>query len=297
MRNFEIPDVARDLIDFFFDEQEQELIAGYGGKVISDADFPETFLEQEYHRGVISKTNETGRTYVLNNFYGFLDVFCVSRQEEYGQLTPLQKKALDDWYFEAYFQSLDTSRSHPTDDRVIPLDELIREIEADPRPLYLNYCDCRSLTGNCGFPTRTCITYKNGINSFADRGLSEPIDKEQAIKILRETDKAGLMHTTMGQSICNCCTDCCYLFRSQKRLNSYGGWPKADYIISIEEELCIGCARCVTRCQLGVFRRDQGKRVLMNNEKCAGCGICVRTCPKHALRLLARNSGAEDIPE
>ncbi|MBQ9031286.1 MAG: 4Fe-4S binding protein [Parasporobacterium sp.] len=294
VRNFEIPDAARDFVDFFFDEKEQKLIAEYGGKRITEADFPAPFLELEYHRGVLSKTDERGKEFVLNHFYGFLDVFCVSRPE-YGQLSPAQKTALDDWYFDAYFDSLDKTQQCPTPDRVIPLEELLAEIDADPRPLYLNYCDCRSLTGNCGFPVRTCITYKNGINSFVDRGLAEPIDKETAKEILRDLDKEGLMHTTMGQSICNCCNDCCYLFRSQRRLQSYGTWPISKYRIHMDEDQCIGCSRCVTRCRLGVFRRNREQGISMDRSKCVGCGICVSTCPANALKLVERNGESEEI--
>ena len=71
----------------------------------------------------------------------------------------------------------------PTGDKILTLDETLDFIDSQNRPVYLNYCDCRSLKGDCGMPTKTCITYKDGVNTFAHRGLSEEIDKEKAKKM------------------------------------------------------------------------------------------------------------------
>ena len=157
------------------------------------------------------------------------------------------------------------------------------------RPVYLNNCDCKSLTGDCGLPVRTCITYKDGINTFADRGLSERIDAERAKEIIRETDKAGLMHTCNPNGICNCCDDCCYLFRGQKLLDSYAVWPLTDYIVSFDEDKCVGCGLCVKRCRMKVFEKD-GRKITADTAHCAGCGLCVNTCPKKALTLVSRKT-------
>ena len=78
-------------------------------------------------------------------------------------------------------------------------------------------------------PTDTCVTYKDGINSFVDRGLSKKISKEEAKEVVRRADAAGLMHTAGMGGICNCCGDCCYLFRAQKRRKSTGVWPAAKH--------------------------------------------------------------------
>ncbi|MBQ6570644.1 MAG: 4Fe-4S dicluster domain-containing protein [Clostridia bacterium] len=288
-QNFEIPAQAVGLLDFFFEPEELDLILNNGGKTFTAKEIGSDFAARQYCRGVISKTDETGKTYRLNTFYYFLDVFAVGRREKYQTLPTDTRRKLDDWYFDAYMQTLDSSSDAPTSDKVLPLSEMLEKIDSDDRPVYLNWCDCRTLTGECGLPTRTCITYKNGINSFADRGLSEQIDKERAKEIVIETDKAGLMHTSAMGGICNCCGDCCYLFRAQKRLKSVGKWPASDYMVHFSAQKCVLCGKCIVRCHFGVFERENGK-IRFNPEGCVGCGLCVNTCPKAALSLIDRNT-------
>ena len=284
---FDIPEAASGLLTFFFEPEELDLIIRLEGKIFSRDEIGRQFAEREYHRGVISKTDESGEIFRINNFYYFLDVFAVSRREKYQTLAMDIRCRLDDWYFDAYVKTLDRDAEAPTSDKVLPLQEMLDKIDSDDRPVYLNYCDCRSLTGECGLPTHTCITYKNGINSFVDRGLSEEIDKERAKEIIRETDKAGLMHTSAMGGICNCCGDCCYLFRAQKELGSTGKWPASDYIVEFDASSCIACGKCIRRCHFGIFKKEN-EAVVCDTSDCVGCGLCVNTCPKGALTLISR---------
>lgn len=285
---FDIPEAASGLLSFFFEPEELDFIINMSGKTFSADEIGRSFAVREYHRGVISKTDESGEIFRLNNFYYFLDVFAVGRRDKYQTLPMDIRRKLDNWYFDAYVKTLDRDAEVPTSDKVLPLQEMLDKIDSDDRPVYLNYCDCRSLTGECDLPTHTCITYKNGINSFVDRGLSEEIDKERAKEIIRETDKAGLMHTSAMGGICNCCGDCCYLFRAQKELGSTGIWPASDYIVELDAAKCIACGKCIRRCHFGVFHKEN-EAVLCRPSDCVGCGLCVNTCPKGALTLVARN--------
>ena len=154
-------------------------------------------------------------------------------------------------------------------------------------------------TGACGLPRHTCITYKNGINTFVDRGLSEQIDPERAAEIVRQTEKDGLMHTSAMGGICNCCGDCCYLFRAQQARQSVGVWPAAEWIIEQDEEKCVNCGKCIKRCHLHVFAKysaAEGKpSVIADPSKCAGCGICRSTCPTGALKLIRRKGTGHEL--
>ena len=286
---FEIPKVASGMLDFFFEPDEIDLIQKMAGRTFSADEIGRDYAGREYHRGIISKTDESGETFRLNDFYYFLDVFAVGRTEKYQTLPLEVRQRLDDWYFDAYVDSLDREADVPTTDRVLPLEEMLEKIDSDDRPIYLNYCDCRTLRGACDFPTHTCITYKNGINSFVDRGLSEKIDKERAKEIVRETDRAGLMHTSAMGGICNCCGDCCYLFRAQKRLGSEGKWPASAHIVALDASKCISCGKCIKRCHFGIFSRKNGT-VGCDTSDCVGCGLCVNTCPKGALTLVPRSA-------
>ena len=299
---FEIPPEGADLITFFFSEEEiRFLLAVSAGEIRMPvpADTPGIDTAKEYRRGLLSKTDATGNFFRLNSFYGVLHVFCISNYEKYQSLPWEKRILLDEWYFREYLKTLDNGQDPPTSDRVLPLEEIVEEILSDPRPVYLNYCDCRSLTGACGLPRHTCITYKNGINTFVDRGLSEQIDPERAAEIVRQTEKDGLMHTSAMGGICNCCGDCCYLFRAQQARQSVGVWPAAEWIIEQDEEKCVNCGKCMKRCHLHVFAKysaAEGKpSVIADPSKCAGCGICRSTCPTGALKLIRRKGTGHEL--
>ena len=69
---------------------------------------------------------------------------------------------------------------------------LLHEAEAILRAqehIYLWPCDCRAIVGKCRKPMDVCLRFDN------DRGVGWEISAERALKVLRATDKAGLMHT------------------------------------------------------------------------------------------------------
>ena len=318
IQNFEIPEAALPYLDLFFSGQEQ-----WFGEVLDKAQFTAEdaagllaseeageraavtdgwitdaaeFLGAAYRDGFVSFVDKEAGIYRLNNFYGKLDLFSVTEKERYDTLSNEAKHALDDWYFDEYYDSLDTSGEVlPTGDRMYLLEEMLAYIDSQDRQVYLNHCDCRSLTGECGLPTRTCLTYNDGPNTFADRGHLKKITKEEAKQVILDADKAGLMHTANAGGICNCCGDCCYLFRTQVRMGTPRGfWPPADHIVSLNEDRCIACGRCTRRCHFEVFevaKDAAGKRYLKSDtDRCAGCGICTTTCPTQALTMVLRNA-------
>ncbi len=284
---FEVPVSLAGFVPRLFSDEEIGAALANDDNRFAAPDYDASWLDAEFRRGFLNKTQEPG-VYRLNTLYGMLDVFVVSRRDDYDRLfTNEEKHQLDDWYFDAYFSSLrPDGKGRLTEDKVMTLDETIETIMNDPRQIYLNNCDCRSLTGDCGKPVRTCLTWKNGPNTFVDRGLSQKLTKEEAVEVVRRADKAGLMHTTMSGGICNCCPDCCYLFRSQRRAQTWGIWPEPKGLISYDPEKCIDCGLCARRCQMGVFKKEAA--LVFDPRRCAGCGLCVSTCPAGALKLAPR---------
>lgn len=314
-KRFGIPDAALPYLDIFFTPDELAFIAhaplepftrsqvidALRVAGVSNKNDLGSFLSRAYRRGVVNLADSSNpdptspqARFTLGDFYGRLDIFVITEQKAWQTIPQNARRALDAWYFDAYMDGLDPDPTiPPTQDRVLSLDEALAFIDAQTRPVYLNTCDCRSLSGDCGLPTRTCLTYKNGPNTFCGRGLSQAITKEEAKDVVRMADKAGLMHTANPNGICNCCGDCCYLFRGQQRRNSRGVWPIAPHIIKLDANACIGCGKCAKRCHFGVFaiERDSAtgkRRAVADTSACVGCGICATTCPTHALILTDR---------
>lgn len=287
------PHEARGLVDFFFTDEDKRFILSRTEEIFRKDEMNPGYREDAFHRGVISKAEDNGETYRLNDFYGMLGVVAVDQTEKYHTLPEQRRKELDRWYFQAYMDSLDSDLTHrPTPDRVLLLQEMLDFIDREERPLYLNYCDCKSLNGACGLPTHTCINFLPGLNSFVDRGLSQPLTKEEAKEVICNADRAGLVHTISDHGICNCCDDCCYLFRGQRERGSVGFWPESQHIISMDTDKCIGCGKCEKRCHFGVFVKQgtgRNAQIHMDRLKCVGCGLCENTCPVGALKTINRS--------
>lgn len=292
VEKFEIPRVASSYIQVFFEEKDLLLIESVNKEYFTEKDVevlwgeaPQAYLLNAYKRGVVSHEKDA---YKLNNFYGFLDVFVVTQKEKYHREVPREDRiAIDRWYFSAYMNGLDQDLTkRPTEDVILTLDEACEYIDKDDRQLFWTNCDCKCLLGDCGLPTKVCLSYASGDNSYSDRQVSEPVTKEQAKQIMRDADKAGLIHTWNPRGFCNCCGDCCYLFRAQKERGSEHFWPKQNYIISFNEEKCIGCGLCEKRCHFNAPQKSANGNIIFNTDACVGCGICVNACPKQALALI-----------
>ncbi len=291
-QKFKVPDIALGLIDFFFTDEDQDFIASLPGEEFDGAAVSPGYIADAFSRGIISEAEERSR-FRLNDFYGMLDIFSISQTERYHSLSRQTRRMLDDWYFDSYVKSLDADlHVRPTADKVLTLDEMLEFIDDLPEPLYWAYCDCKSLCGDCGLPSHTCISFTAGINSYYSRGVSETITRDEAKDIIRKADDAGLVHTVSSHGICNCCDDCCYLFRAQRVRQSVGFWPESPHIVDYDADKCISCGKCITRCHFGVFekRTEEGRTVICTDTtRCIGCALCVQTCPVNALSVADRS--------
>ncbi len=296
LMHMDMPEMAAELMDFFFTAEDQKLLLSYDkGEVFSIDVMTDEYRIDAFQRAIINKTDETEQTYVLNSFYGFLDVFAVSQTERYRTLPKEKRVELDNWYFRSYMDSLDQNlQVRPTADKVLTCQEMLDaldELAESGHSFYQAPCDCKSLGGDCGAPDKTCISFLPGLNSFVTRGISQKISLEEAKEVIRLSEQEGVVHTISDHGICNCCSDCCYLFRGQRERKSQGFWPESPHIITMDADKCIACGKCVKRCRFHVFEKiGKGREAViqMNTSTCVGCELCASTCPTGALKVIDR---------
>jgi len=135
-----------------------------------------------------------------------------------------------------------------------------------------------------------CFTFGKSARYTTEQGFARMISKEEAIDILKKSEKDGLVHKAYHpnmdfkreeDSICNCCSDCC---GQAKNITS----NLSSFVAQVDHELCTGCGTCVEKCYSGAKElNDEGKAETLE-ERCIGCGICAAFCPEGAISLVEK---------
>ena len=221
--------------------------------------------------------------------------------------------------FEQYLQETQGgSMIHdpPAVHRVIPVDEAIPfDLEIFPyerasamleraKSWGVRDCICRvqrRLIGEeCDHPVENCLTFAPVENAFGHGGTTRAITKEEALRILREAEEAGLVHSTGNYRdrhyyICNCCTCCCGVLRGVAEFGAPTAVVRSDFYAVVDADACAGCSDCIERCQFGALAVPEDV-CEVDYGRCVGCGLCTTVCPTDALHLERRPEGEVPPP-
>jgi len=198
--------------------------------------------------------------------------------------------------------------------RVIPVEESIDfEMEIFPyekasemienaKAWGVRDCICRvqkKLIGDpCDHPLESCLVFAPIEGAFDNSEIDRAISKAESLKILHEAEEAGLVHTTGNYQvpqfyhsyICNCCTCSCGILRGVAEFNKPSAITKSDFLVVIDEDLCVACGDCIERCQFDAL--ELGDLVCeVDPGSCVGCGLCVPACQDEAMVLIRRPEG------
>jgi len=176
----------------------------------------------------------------------------------------------------------------------------IKEDIMSARRIAVTECVCRKeavLTGEgCDHPSEACLSFGVAAEYYIENGTGQEVTAEEAIEIVEEADRSGLVHaganTKHLSNICNCCPCCCASMKGITRL----GHDKHKYMNAlfeavVDEEACSGCEECVERCPVGAISVEDMAEV--DGEKCLGCGLCASNCPGEAITLHLREDSME----
>jgi len=128
--------------------------------------------------------------------------------------------------------------------------------------------------------------------AFDGSSVNRAITKEEALRVLREAEEAGLVHSVSNHRsgqyyICNCCTCCCGVLRRVAEFNVPTAIARSAFLAVVDETLCIGCGACEERCKFGAIAVTDGVAVV-DPMRCVGCGQCTLVCPVDAISLTRR---------
>lgn len=179
---------------------------------------------------------------------------------------------------------------------VMPYEDAKRLIEQQEKILVAP-CICRReqqmIGKGCDKPRESCLIFGAGADFYEENGLGRVIDRAEALSILARAEEAGLVLSPSNAqnvtNICACCGCCCQVLKYLKTLPDPAAWVLTNYYACVEDDLCIGCEACLTRCQLGAIHMEDG-RALIDDRRCIGCGLCVPTCEGKAILFQAKEA-------
>jgi ferredoxin len=145
----------------------------------------------------------------------------------------------------------------------------------------------------------TCLAIGDIAQMFVENGAGRRIERNEAVAILEENQKEGLVlqpsNTQKAEFICSCCGCCCGILQIHQHLPKPLDYFAANYHAAIDEDACDGCGICEARCQVGAVQvLEETGRAALDTDRCLGCGVCVPTCPNEALSL--EKNAAEVAP-
>jgi Pyruvate/2-oxoacid:ferredoxin oxidoreductase delta subunit len=168
-----------------------------------------------------------------------------------------------------------------------------REIVKGQKLIALTKCICRVQQGllekSCDKPVEVCFMFGSWGQHYIDQGIARKIAVEEALKVLDESEEAGLVTQPSNSrnpgGMCNCCGECCAILRGLNKLPRPAEVVISNYFAVVEPELCTNCGTCIGRCQMGAIALNEDEIAEVNLDRCIGCGLCVTTCPSEAIHL------------
>ncbi|MCU0523130.1 MAG: 4Fe-4S binding protein, partial [Anaerolineae bacterium] len=178
--------------------------------------------------------------------------------------------------FEEYFLASKGMASvpGPSVHRVLPVGEAVaNNVEIHPyeqaaalveaaKSWGVRPCICRTqqhlLGKGCDAPIENCMVFAPVEGAFDGNPVDRAITKDEALRILREAEQAGLVHSVSNHRsgqyyICNCCTCCCGVLRRVAEFSVPTAIARSAFLAVVDEALCIGCGACEERCQFGAI--------------------------------------------
>ncbi len=178
--------------------------------------------------------------------------------------------------------------------RVSTFDEINTLLQTARGPFVILACICRKkkrLQGtSCKVTQRseTCMALGSIAESVLEMGVGRKICREEAMAIMDENQKEGLVlqpaNAKTPNFICSCCGCCCGMLNIQKSLPIPMNFWASNFQAAIDPAGCNGCGICLKRCQADAIVIKE-KTAVVDKNRCLGCGLCVPTCPANAVTL------------
>lgn len=310
-----IPKILKSMIN---DRQAAVLMAMPGStaqvaqKAVLSEDQALSDLKDLYRKGLAFKKEKGGETQWrapmhLAQFHDativwpeatrdFYELWRIYMEEEWPKLAPVFAKILP----RPFTRVVPVGKSLDTGKVKVLAPENVRQILESASRIAVTPCTCRLTMKKCDAPVEVCLQINKAADYTVDRGSGRELTLDEALKIIDQTEEAGLVHVTMnkadmGHFICNCCGCCCQSFT----LLISDGVNLCDpsrYVPEVDADTCTACGACEDRCWFSAIAVGDDDVAQVNKEKCLGCGQCAIGCPEEAITMTEIRE-ASFIPE
>jgi ferredoxin len=158
-------------------------------------------------------------------------------------------------------------------------------------------CPCRQIRRyvgeGCDHSLENCLHFGDMGRFMVEQGLGREITREETLKILREANEEGLVHSADNlregpiSVLCNCCGCCCVFLDTKKRMGLHTISP-STYVARVDDDVCQACGTCEDRCPMEAIGPGDEDVSQVNEALCIGCGVCTTGCPNDAVDLRQR---------
>lgn len=187
----------------------------------------------------------------------------------------------------------------PDPSEVLPIDVVSEMVRKEPL-IAVADCYCRATKRNvgepCGHPLEVCFYFNELAQVKLNASYAREIDYEEAMRILRDCERAGLVHNVSNceghiQTLCNCCACSCAVLRGTVRGKVLTN--PSRFVAQLDPPACTLCEACVEVCPMGNVRVLSDGKGLEIGPDCIGCGLCASACPTGAMQMAVRNRPAK----
>ncbi len=193
-------------------------------------------------------------------------------------------------------RTIPVARSIRPQHHVGTFDEVSALLAQAEAPFAINECICRKkkvMEGKaCKVTDRkeTCLAMGGSAESCILSGAGREISREEAVSIIEQNQKDGLVlqpsNTQKAEWVCSCCGCCCGILNMHHKLPKPLDFWASNFQAAVDINECNGCGACEKRCQVGAVKVAAKKQpAAVNRDLCIGCGLCVSICPKEAIYL------------
>ncbi len=140
-------------------------------------------------------------------------------------------------------------------------------------------------------PINVCMSFGPGANFVIDRLGGRKLTKEEAIAVLDETEKAGLVHMTRNVTdklsfMCNCDRWHCGAVTGFLAQPKPGEFFNSGFEPKFDADACVACETCIDRCPAAALEMGSDDLPVVDLDRCFGCAACATGCPSEAISMV-----------